>query len=116
MKLTQMMNNSKMDKAFDFIPNPNYIFVTAVPTDKTEGGVLIPESSRDPNKTPEVIVQLIGENIQEQLAKAGMDIGKGTRLYVQPNGIEFMPINGITAGLIKYPDVIIGMPHESISV
>lgn len=104
-----MTKTIELNKKLNFTPHPNVIFATKVDSDKTEGGVFIPESADSP--TPVVKIRAVGENVEKQFSETDFDLSVGDKVYVESTYMRFAEVDGV-AGIILMADGIIGKVND----
>jgi co-chaperonin GroES (HSP10) len=84
----------------NIIPMPGVILGIPIVRDKTEGGIVIPESAQDGN-IPKVTIVAVGDGVN------GLDVGDVVHYAPYTNQVPFLTINGVQVVKL-FMDEIVG--------
>lgn len=104
------MLRKKIEEAHNFKVHPNYILVIVKKAkDSTDGGVILPESATK-ERTPEVEVIDIGDNMKDKITFNGQPLQIGDACYIRADEylVNIAEINGVPFGFAA-PDAILGV-------
>ena len=89
----------------NFLPHPNTIFATKLDVTKTEGGIILPNSTSSPS--PVFRIVRVGSNVKERFKDTGFTVEEGDLVYADASYLRFAEIESIK-GVLLSADSIIG--------